>query len=179
LDDPVDVLPRLPDYIPEVTLFSSFVPLVLVLVLWWCPLGQGSAQELAKPVDAVQVFLGIAAEDLAECILKLGFRMQIRESYFAHEVVGGVEGDLVWWEDVHVLVMGYTRGRRARGELRDFQQLFAVQSDWKFGEGFTGELGVSVEPEFFEDGEVHCVFVLRDLLPEDACGDVVVVFAPD
>lgn len=174
MDDPVDVLPRLSDYIPEVPLFS-FVPLVVL----WCQFGLGSAQELAKPVDAVQVFLGIAAEGLAECILKLGFRMQIRECYFAHEVVGGVEGDLVWWEDLHMFVMSYARGRRARGELRDFQQLLAVQADSEFGEWCRGELGVSVEPEFFENGEVYCVFVLRDLFPEDAYGDLVVVFAPD
>jgi hypothetical protein len=76
--------------------------------------------------------------------------------------------------------MSHVRGRRARGELRGFQQLFAVQADGKFGEGCRGiELGASVEPEFFEDGEVYCVFVLRDPLPEDACGDVVIVLAPD
>jgi len=36
-EDPVDVFPRLPDYIPKVPLFSSLVP--LVLVRWWCPFG--------------------------------------------------------------------------------------------------------------------------------------------
>lgn len=78
--------------------------------------------------------------------------------------------------DVWTCIAGCPRERVCcvGGELPIVQELRCG-----FAERRRGELGVFVGPDLFERREVHCVFVVRNLLWENACGDLVVVNHPD